>query len=70
MKNRKLNIPFNLNEIYAIQAAWILNLKNNFFISEIYISSLFMYLIILLIHFYILFIANGLNPGVSVVRIV
>ena len=56
MKNRKLNIPFGLKEIYAI---WTVQFKRRkflilwtiIFISEIYISSLFMYLIILLIHF-------------------
>ena len=56
MKNRKLNIPFGLNEIYAI---WTVQFKRRkflilwtiIFISEIYISSLFMYLIIILIHF-------------------
>ena len=36
-----------------LQAAWILNFKKTiiFLLSEIYISSLFIYLIILLIHF-------------------
>ena len=51
MKNRKLNIPFGLKEIYAI---WTVQFKRRkflilwtiIFISEIYTSSLFMYLII------------------------
>ena len=41
MKNHELNIPFELNEINYYF----------YFSSEIYISSLFMYSIILLIHF-------------------
>ena len=56
MKNRGLNIPFwtewNTRGMNSpLQAAWILNFKNYYFYSEIYISSLFMYLIVLLIHF-------------------
>ena len=56
MKNCELNIPFGLNEIYAIWTVYFkrlefLTLKTIIFISEISISSLFMYLIILLIHF-------------------
>ena len=51
MKTRKLNIPFGLNEIYAIWTVHFkprefLILKTIIFISEIYISSLFLYLII------------------------
>ena len=56
MKNRKLKIPLGLNEIYAIWTVHLkrrefLILKTIIFISEISISSLYMYLIILLIHF-------------------
>ena len=56
MKNRKLNIPFGLNGIYTVwrvhfKRREFLILKTIIFISEIYISSLFMHLIVLLIHF-------------------
>ena len=52
MKNRKLNILFGLNEIYAvwtvpsIKRREFLILKTIIFISKIYISGVFMYLII------------------------
>ena len=56
MKNRELNIPFGLNEINAIWTVHFkrrefLILKTIIFIFEMYISSLLIYLIILLIHF-------------------
>ena len=51
MKNRKLNIPFGLNGIYTVwrvhfKRREFLILKTIIFISKIYISSVFLYLII------------------------
>ena len=56
MKNREFNIPFGLNEIYAIWTVHFklrefLILKTIIFIPEISIFSFFMHLVILLIHF-------------------